>query len=134
VTGNILRGAMLLSSSRATRRFIAKDFPVPGPATTRIRRLVDAAMVYAGDPGARLSDQGKLLPQTESDLEGWNTSPLACLPLEIAFCFLNLPARGVRVLARRTAHRLGPAPVRSPTYRDRPQETHMDRLKSCSCI
>jgi hypothetical protein len=64
----------MLSRSRATRRFIGKAFQFPALQQPIFRRLVDAAKVYAGDPGARLSDQGKLLPQTQSDLEGWNAS------------------------------------------------------------
>lgn len=39
------------------RRLIAKDFPVPGPASTRIRGPASDAIRYAGDVGSRWSLQ-----------------------------------------------------------------------------
>src|SRR5829696_9268994 len=50
-------GSTSLSRSRATRRFVANVFPVPGPATTRIRPFVEAAIWYAALPTTIPSDQ-----------------------------------------------------------------------------
>ena len=55
VTGRILFGCAPDSKRRATLRFIANDFPVPGPATTRTKRSLAAAIPYAGDLGSRSS-------------------------------------------------------------------------------
>jgi hypothetical protein len=57
VTGNIFFGATPFSSKRATRRFIANDLPVPGPATTLILVFDDAAIEWDCDPGVRLLSQ-----------------------------------------------------------------------------
>ena len=56
VTGKMLSGSKPSSSNRATRRFIANDLPVPGPATTRMRGLREAAMAWAGVPATISSD------------------------------------------------------------------------------
>ena len=54
-----IRSALVPASSRrATRRFIAKDFPVPGPAITRSGVFAVEAMLRAGP--ARPSSQGML--------------------------------------------------------------------------
>lgn len=61
VTGSIAAGSIPDSNKRATRRFIANDLPVPGPATTRIRAFAEAAISYAGVPLIKPSDQGILM-------------------------------------------------------------------------
>jgi hypothetical protein len=62
VTGKITLGSIPVSRRRATRRFIANDFPVPGPATTRILEFVEEAMAYGGVSAAIPSDQDITLP------------------------------------------------------------------------
>ncbi len=52
VTGRMRSGATPDSRRRATRRFIAYDLPVPGPATTRTRGFTVEAILCAGAPAS----------------------------------------------------------------------------------
>lgn len=50
------------SNRRATRRLRANDFPVPGPASTRINRETLTAVAYATELGSRVSSQAMASP------------------------------------------------------------------------
>ncbi len=115
VTGSIDEASTPLSRRRATRRFIEKDFPVPGPATTRSRVLVHAAISYAGEPGTRSSDQGMQIshpPRFRTVrfwiYHDWHTQP------EVAIRVWREAARDDRVQGRRSGGNSRGAAGQSP--------------------
>src|SRR5262245_15971020 len=58
VTGRMPFGSAPSSNNLATCLFSANDLPVPGPATTRLKRARDEAIPYAGEFGSRSWSHG----------------------------------------------------------------------------
>src|SRR5262249_40738658 len=67
VTGIIRSGSAPCSNSLETHLLSANDLPVPGPATTRLKRVWDDAIPYAADFGSRSRSHGMQNTRVEND-------------------------------------------------------------------